>query len=98
MKKERKQRPRMEDLIPNSEIRKEVLKALYSGEGLTGRDGIFSQLLQDMVNAALEGEMDAQLPASPSLRIPYQSTTLVHGLTTCTYYPRVFKTQEYAKY
>jgi hypothetical protein len=42
MKKERKQRPRMEDLIPNSEIRKEVLKALYTGEGLTGRDGIFS--------------------------------------------------------
>lgn len=64
MKKERKQRPRMEDLIPNSEIRKEVLKALYSGEGLTGRDGIFSQLLQDMVNAALEGEMDAQISES----------------------------------
>jgi transposase-like protein len=61
MKKERKQRPRMEDLIPNSEIRKEVLKVLYTGEGLTGRDGIFSQVLQDMVNAALEGELDSQL-------------------------------------
>lgn len=48
MKKERKQRPRMVDFFPNSEIWKEVLKALYTGEGLTSRDGIFTQLLQDI--------------------------------------------------
>ena len=54
----------MEDFFPNSEIWKEVLKALYTGEGLTSRNGIFSQLLQDMVNSALEGELDPQLTES----------------------------------
>jgi putative transposase len=61
MKKEKRQRPRLEDIIPNAEYRKEVLQALYGGGDLFGKESIFSKMLQTMVDAALEGEMDAHL-------------------------------------
>ena len=60
--KERKRRaPRMEDLIPDAEKRQMVLQRLYQGDPLVGDGGIFTDLLQALVNAALEGEMDGTL-------------------------------------
>jgi transposase-like protein len=67
MKKEtrlqgRKERhPRMEDLIPDDARRKEVLSRLYNGDPILGDGGIFTDMLQSMVNAALEGELDHNL-------------------------------------
>lgn len=54
----------MEDLIPDEEIRNEVLRKLYSGEPLFGEGGIFTGLLQSFVNAALEGEMNSFIQES----------------------------------
>lgn len=51
----------MEDLIPDPERRAEVLKRMYNGDPVVGHDGIFTDLLQAMIDAALEGEMDAHL-------------------------------------
>jgi len=57
MKKEK--RPRLEDLIKDEKLRSEIQKALYSDKPILGPDGgIFTELLQAMVNASLEGEMD----------------------------------------
>jgi len=61
VKKKQTHRPRLEDIIPDEDRRKEVIKRLYSGDKLIGKDGIFTDLLQAMVNASLEGEMDNHL-------------------------------------
>lgn len=60
-KKGRQRRPRMEDLIPDPELRARVTKQLYGDEPLFGKGSVFSEMLQSMVNAALEGELDAHL-------------------------------------
>jgi putative transposase len=64
--KKRVKRPRMEDLIPDEELRNEILGKLYKKEPLFGDKGIFTSLLQSFVNAALEGEMDNFIDESQS--------------------------------
>ena len=61
MKKSKKKTARLEDLIPDAERRTEILGRMYKGDKLLGEKGIFTDLLQSMVNAALEGEMDHHL-------------------------------------
>ncbi len=62
MKRQKKKKsPRLEDLLPDKAYREEVISRLYKGDDIIGEDGIFTDLLQAMVNAALEGEMDATL-------------------------------------
>ena len=51
----------MEDLIPDEAKRKEVLSRLYKGDPILGDGGIFTDMLQAFVNAALEGELDESL-------------------------------------
>jgi transposase-like protein len=53
--------PLMEDLIPDEARRKEVISRLYKGDPILGDGGIFTEMLQSMVNAALEGEIDHSL-------------------------------------
>lgn len=60
-KKKRVVRPRLKDLIPDDDRRKEIVNRLYSGDPIVGEDGIFTDLLQALVNASLEGEMDEHL-------------------------------------
>ena len=60
-KKRRTTTPRMEDLIPDPERRSEVLRRLYNNDSLLGEGGIFTDMLQSMINAALEGEIDYTL-------------------------------------
>jgi putative transposase len=60
-KKKRTKAPSMEDLIPDAKRRQEVIRRLYNNESLLGKGGIFTDMLQSMVNAALEGEMDYTL-------------------------------------
>jgi len=52
MKTEEKKKPRLEDLIPNEEKRTKILSQLYKGDPLIGDGGIFTDMLQAMVNAA----------------------------------------------
>jgi len=54
----KKKRKTLEDLFPDPELRKRVKDRLYSREPLFGKDSVFSEMLEAMVNAALEGEMD----------------------------------------
>jgi transposase-like protein len=60
-KKRRTKAPSMEDLIPDANRRKEVIRRLYNNESLLGKGGIFTDMLQSMINAALEGEMNYTL-------------------------------------
>lgn len=60
----KKKAPKLEELIPDEAKRKEVLSRLYQGDRLLGDGGIFTDMLQAMVNAALEGEMDHHLEES----------------------------------
>jgi putative transposase len=60
MKKKTRQ-PRLEDLIPDNDRREDIKKRLYNGDAIVGRDGIFTDLLQALINASLEGEMEAHL-------------------------------------
>jgi transposase-like protein len=62
MKKTRKEKhPSLEELIPDGSRRKEIVSRLYSGDPILGNGGIFTDMLQALVNAALEGEMDCNL-------------------------------------
>ena len=54
----KKKKKTLEDLFPDPELRQRVKDQLYSGEPLFGKDSVFSEMLQAVVNAALEGEMD----------------------------------------
>jgi transposase-like protein len=63
-RKKRDKRPRLEDLIPDETQRAEVMNRLYQGDPIVGDGGIFTDLLQALVNAALEGEMDYHLNES----------------------------------
>jgi putative transposase len=44
-----------------TQFKKEAIDRLKSGESLTGKDGILTPLLKEILEAALEGEMDAHL-------------------------------------
>lgn len=53
--------PRLSDIIPDAKYRADIEKGLLSGKDLLGTDGVFKDLLQSIINAALEGEMDNHL-------------------------------------
>lgn len=57
----KKENRRLEDLIPDKQVREEITRRLYNGDPVVGKDGIFTELLQELVNISLEGEMDAHL-------------------------------------
>jgi len=60
MKKQKN--PRLSDLIKDEKLRNQITSALYSDKPILGPDGgIFTDLLQAMVNASLEGELDHHL-------------------------------------
>lgn len=59
--KKHKNRQRVEDLIPDPDVRKHIMQRLYNGDPVVGEDGIFTDVLQSLIDAALEGEMDAHL-------------------------------------
>lgn len=65
--KKRIRQPRLDEIIPNEEMRTEMLGRLYKGEPILGEGGIFTNLLQSFVNAALEGEMDNYLQESKGI-------------------------------
>lgn len=56
--KKKANEPRLEELIPDESLRSEMMSRLYKGDPLFGDQGIFTNLLQSFVNAALEGEME----------------------------------------
>lgn len=56
--KKKVKEPRLEELIPDESLRNEMMSKLYQGKPLFGDQGIFTNLLQSFVNAALEGEME----------------------------------------
>jgi transposase-like protein len=56
--KKREKRMRLNEIIPDDAIRNEMLSRLYKGDPILGEKGVFTNLLQSFVNAALEGEMD----------------------------------------
>lgn len=52
---------RLRDIIPDDVYREKIESGLKRGDRLLGPEGIFSDLLQSIVNAALEGEMDSHI-------------------------------------
>jgi putative transposase len=65
-KKTTRPRPKLEELVPDENRRQEMLSRLYQGHPILGEEGIFTELLQAFVNAALEGEMDDHLRSGGS--------------------------------
>ena len=68
MKKTSKRKSRKEQLqeeidkiIPDREDQKTMINGLYQGNSLFGESGIFTGLLQKMVNLSLEGELESYL-------------------------------------
>lgn len=64
MRKQTRGKKKLEELIPDKERREEILRRMYQGDPIVGKKGIFTDLLQAMVNAAMEGEMDASMESS----------------------------------
>jgi len=52
----------------------EAIKRLYEGDGLVGAQGILTNLIQRLVNAALSGEMVGHLKEQRSLARPTVAT------------------------
>lgn len=44
-----------------NQFKKEAIENIKSGQDLTGKDGILTPLIKEMIEAALEGEMDSHL-------------------------------------
>lgn len=44
-----------------SEFKKEAIDKLKAGQGLTGKDGVLTPLIKEILEAALDGEMEAHL-------------------------------------
>lgn len=65
-KKTRKRADRLEDLIPDEARRADIISRLYKGDPLIGERGVFNDLLQALVNAALDGEIDYTLNSEAS--------------------------------
>ena len=63
----RTKKPRLSDIIPDEKYRKAIEKGLLEGKELIGRDGVFSELFQAVVDAALEGELDHHLQEGKAL-------------------------------
>jgi len=63
-RRKRDKRPRIEDLMPDETQRAEVMNRLYQGDPIVSDGGIFTDMLQALVNAALEREMDYHLTES----------------------------------
>lgn len=57
MKKKILVEDKLSALIPDPVKRKEIIGRLYKGDKILGENGIFTEMLQALVNAALEGEM-----------------------------------------
>jgi len=57
----KKKHASLEELIPDEKKRKEVLSRLYKGDPVLGDGGIFTDMLQSFVNAALEGEIENEI-------------------------------------
>lgn len=54
-------------MIPDEPRRTEILGRLYQGDPLLGDGGIFTEMLQSFVNAALEGEVEHHLREEKSM-------------------------------
>ena len=57
----KKKSARLIDIIPDAVHREKIESGLKRGDRWLGPQGIFSELLQSIVNAALEGEMDVHI-------------------------------------
>lgn len=51
----------IDQMVPDKAEQARMIQGLYEGKPLFGEEGIFTGLLQRMVNASLQGEMDAFL-------------------------------------
>ena len=51
----------MEEELNLEQLTKDVIAQIRSGKRLFGKDGAFAPLMESILNAALEGEMDAHL-------------------------------------
>lgn len=51
----------MEEKFNLEDFKKEVARKIKEGKGLTGKDGALTPLLKDIIEAAMEGEMDEHL-------------------------------------
>jgi transposase-like protein len=73
MQKKKQERPNLESIVPDPELRQEMLTRMYRGDAILGEGGIFTEMLQAFVNAALEGEMNHHLSeeTSPNRRNGY---------------------------
>jgi len=52
--KKREKRMRLEEIIPDDEMRTEMLSRLYKGDPILGDKGIFTNLLQSFVNLLIK--------------------------------------------
>ena len=61
-----KKNARLEDLIPDADLRDRMVEHLYSKKPILSEGSVFSELLQSMVDRMLEGEMDDFMQNRPA--------------------------------
>lgn len=56
-----KKKQTIEDLLSDPTMNERLKEQLYSKKGLLGKESAFSEILQQMVNTILEGEIESFL-------------------------------------
>jgi transposase-like protein len=81
----------MSDTVDLNELRSQILEEIKAGKPLFGKDGALAPLLENIINAALEGEMDAHLTDESRLsgnrrngKMPKQVQTPMGEITVTT--------------
>jgi len=64
MKKKSTKAPKLEDLISDESYRKKIKEGLAAGKPLSGEGGIFTELLQSIVDSCLEGELEHHMAST----------------------------------
>ena len=54
----------------------EAVKAIQSGQDITGKDGVLTPLIKQLTEAALEGEMDVSDPSTTWLNERFKFETI----------------------
>ena len=75
-------------------IKNKAIEQLKAGKPLLGKDGAFAPLLESILNAALEGEMDAHLCEDERMSGNRRNGKMQKQVQTSTFAPQFIKKRE----
>ncbi len=60
----------LEEDFDYQKFKKEAIDKLYAGKGVSGKDGIFTSMLKDFLETAMQSELDNHLNSKKKMMLP----------------------------